>query len=84
MAHYRRKRSRINQNRGSTNDIKRLYADSNIRWAWWQNTPSHHHILYHTRPRRRQERQLEIAVMKGEDPENIIWPLSKKPHHYYW
>lgn len=82
MANFKRKRARINQGAGSVNDIKRKFTNSD--WRWWQNTPSSHNIMFHTRPRRRQERELEMRVLKGEDPENIAWPLDKKPHNYYW
>jgi hypothetical protein len=40
--------------------------------------------VFHTRPRRRRTKVCEIKVMKGFDPDAILWPLEKKPHIYYW
>ncbi len=40
---------------------------------------------YMTKPRRRESTRLCYSIIKGEDPENIAWPLgNKKPHIYYW
>lgn len=45
---------------------------------WWD-------VLFHTRPTRRRTKQMEIKLRKGQiDPENLCWPLPKKPHSYYW
>ena len=83
MANFKRKRSRILMGIGSTNDLKRQFKDS-ADWRWWKSTPSSHNILFHTRPRRREERRLEQLVLRGEDTENLNWPLDRKPHEYYW
>lgn len=45
--------------------------------AWWDRT-------FHTRPHRAKVRRLERKVMQGFDPDNIAWPLAKRPHIYYW
>jgi len=84
MAHHKRKRSRVLAGQGSSNDLKRRFKNSTQDWKWWQGTPSSHNILFHTRPQRREERRLEIEILKGADPDNIPWPLDKKPHSYYW
>lgn len=48
------------------------------RWpAWWD-------IVFHTRPQRRKEKELEKKVLSGADPDEIVWPVDKKPHHYFW
>jgi hypothetical protein len=45
---------------------------------WWT-------ILEHTRPRRARDRAMERKVLNGRvDADEAIWPLSKKPHIYYW
>jgi hypothetical protein len=42
-------------------------------------------ILYHTRPKRRENRALEKKIMKGSDADGIAWPVGNhKPHTYYW
>jgi hypothetical protein len=46
--------------------------------------PRWHDILFHTRPRRAGEKCLERKVLCGADPENLNWPLEKKPHRFYW
>lgn len=49
------------------------------------NTPSSWNICYHTRPRRAAEKRLAYAIRVGRvDPEEALWPVSKKPHIYYW
>jgi hypothetical protein len=45
--------------------------------AWWDRE-------FHTRPHRANTRRLEKKVMKGADPDEVVWPLAKKPHNYYW
>jgi len=46
--------------------------------AWWDR-------IFHTRPRRNQERMTLRAIVSGQlDPEEAVWPLPKKPHSYYW
>ena len=81
MANFKRKRSRIHMGIGSSNDLKRKLASED--WRWWQGTPSSHNILYHTRPRRREERRLERLVLRDADTDNMTWPLDRKPHEYY-
>lgn len=45
---------------------------------WWRK-------LHMSRPRRRENRRLCQLVMKGADPEALIFPLgNNKPHVYYW
>ena len=41
-------------------------------------------IQFHTRPRRRAEARCLNAIKQGSDPDNIAWPLEKKPHIYYY
>lgn len=46
--------------------------------GWWVNQ-------FMNRPKRRKNARLCHRIMKGNDPENIAWPLGNhKPHEYYW
>jgi hypothetical protein len=55
------------------------------QYSFLNNYPSAWDIQYHTRPRRAQEKHIARAILKGTiDPDEAIWPLSKKPHIYYW
>jgi len=46
--------------------------------AWWDRQ-------FHTRPRRAKERIVVRRILNGTlDPDGAVFPLSKKPHLYYW
>jgi hypothetical protein len=50
-----------------------------------QGYPHKWDIQCHSRPRRAQEKQMAKRLLKGAiDSEEANWPLSKKPHIYYW
>jgi hypothetical protein len=51
------------------------------RMSTW---PRWHDIVFHTRPRRAEERQILNLVINGEDPDGIAWSVGRKPHVYYW
>jgi hypothetical protein len=73
MAHYKRHHSRTSsQSHGSS------------RGYWLHHWPKWHDILFHNRPRRRREAGLLRRVIQGYDPDAIAWPVSRKPHAYYW
>lgn len=45
---------------------------------WWD-------LAFNTRPKRRENRVLEKKIIKGSDPDELVWPLGNhKPHTYYW
>jgi len=45
---------------------------------WWRK-------LHMTRPRRRANASCCMQIMKGNDPEGMVFPLgNRKPHVYYW
>lgn len=49
------------------------------------STPSWWISVSHTRPQRSQTRQLISKTMRLLDLEDTpLFPLAKKPHHYYW
>jgi hypothetical protein len=45
--------------------------------GWWNR-------LYHTQPKRIAANRLCDAIVKGREPETVMWPAKKKPTHYYW
>lgn len=81
MAHHKRKKARANQRTGSKNDLKRKFG---YDWYWLRDEPLWWDVIHHRRPTRRANKRCEVKIMKGEDPDNIAWPLYKKPHIYYW
>ena len=65
----------------STVDWGDRHRGRKYNWGY----PRWHDILFHNRPRRAAEKRQERRVLLGmEDLENNNWPLSKKPHQYYW
>jgi len=46
--------------------------------------PRSHDILLHTRPSRRAWRRVERQILRGIDHDDMVFPLDKKPHKYYW
>ena len=86
MANYKRKRSRVaGRNNGySAKGLEhRLELDAkDVRWL--RNWPRWYDKLHHTRPLRRAGKRMERDLLKGDDPDNLVWPLSRKPHHYFW
>lgn len=65
-----------------------IHQEYEYQMGWrtaMSNEPSHWHRQYSTRPRRAKERALAKKVVDGKvDYEDIVWPLHKKPHNYYW
>ncbi len=85
MANYKRKRPRtkdcgvsdykhIVRRRGGEQNVDKLYS----------SCPSGWNTMFHIRPARRKQRQLERAVLLDIDPDGIVWPVAKKPTIYYW
>lgn len=77
MANHQRRRPR-------TSSCGRTGGSRGHGGYWLRNWPKWWDVVYHTRPNRRRNRACEILVMQGVDPDQIAWPLSKKPHIYYW
>lgn len=71
MANYKRKRPRT----GPTHHgVTRM----------WQN-PRWHDIVFHSRPRRRRDREVTNAVQRGYlDADAATWAVEKRPQIYYW
>ena len=45
--------------------------------GWWNR-------MYHTQPRRIEANRLCHFIVRGQDPETVLWPARKRPIHYYW
>lgn len=85
MANFRRRRPRLRTRAHySGRELGRRYSHLSGRWAWLRHWPAWWDLQFHTRPRRGKIRALERRIMQGDDPDVIVWPLSKKPHTYYW
>lgn len=84
MAHYKRKRPRTTG--GQKRDKWKAKKFKSIgRYYWWMgNWPAWWDIVFHTRPHRRRAAAVTHAVLKGADADGANWPVSKKPHNYYW
>ena len=84
MANFRRTkpRSRTFPKRYDKWKAKKLEKTGYYWWmgswpAWWD-------IIYHRRPHRARTKALKRKLMAGVDPDNVVWPVPKKPHNYYW
>ncbi len=101
MANYKRKRARTFPRRPQRSDIsfRKKHDLKPIRVEWWEDDPVPRHlryswlgnwprwwdIVFHTRPKRRENRALEQKIMKGYDPDELVWPAGNhKRHTYYW
>lgn len=84
MANYKKRKSRVCMGRGSHNDLKRRFKDDTSRWLWWMGTPRYWRLTQMTRPKRRLEKKLLHDILRGADADDIAWPVTKKPHWYYW
>jgi hypothetical protein len=85
LAHYKRKRPRTSGGGYySRNGLKNRLGEQHDEWLWLHNWPRHWDKTFHTKPHRAAARALERKVMKGFDPDDMAWPLAKKPHIYYW
>jgi len=77
MAHFKRGKCR---HHSSPHVSKRSTGSQ-----WLSNWPRWWDIIHHTKPRRRAESKALRAVFREQvDPDNVAWPLDKKPHIYYW
>jgi len=85
VAHFKRKKSR-SQSSGyySRNALKHRLGNSYHDRLWLGNWPRHWDKVFHTKPARAKAARLETGVLRGEDPDNIVWPDRRRPHIYYW
>lgn len=55
------------------------------RWySWVSHNPAWFDREFHIRPHRSATRRLERAILMGDDPDGVVWPLRRKPTQYYW
>jgi len=75
MANFRRKKPRT-----------RTYGKGGSRGHWLSHWPAWWDRLFHTRPARHADHQLEKALVKGVvDPDEALPKFDgHKPHRYYW
>ncbi len=72
------------KDRDERGKIKRKYTGP-YSTCWLKNTPKWWIKLFMTRPKRRQNKAVCMAIMKGQDPDDLVYPLgNRKPHVYYW
>jgi hypothetical protein len=80
---HKRKRSRTRV-RGNRFDKWRAKEFGN-EYRWLNNWPAWWDIVFHRRPHRRRAMETTRAVLLGKiDADNATWPVSKKPHNYFW
>lgn len=52
---------------------------------WLRHWPKWWDVVFHNRPRRSRTRHEARKVLIDPDyADRALWPLSKKPHIYYW
>lgn len=82
---YKRKRPRTSSTCGKMerrriDDLKRrgCFFWMNSYPAWWDT-------VFHRRPERRAQARTAHAVLVGSlDADDVAWPVSHRPHRYYW
>jgi len=52
-------------------------------WRWLGNWPRWWDQMFHNRPRRAAERLALHRELRNPD-EDVLHPLDRKPHKYYW
>jgi hypothetical protein len=85
--HHKRKRARIRQRRGHFNQrlFDRRPQHEIAASTLLSQAPEFWDIIYHRRPRRRLERRFERqAKFDHANADAIPWPVSGKPHRYFW
>lgn len=72
------------KDRNEHGKIKRKYTGSYSTY-WLKHTPKWWVKMYMTRPKRRQNKAVCTAIIRGADPDDLVYPLgNRKPHLYYW
>ena len=85
MANYKRKRSRTSSRGRSLDKWQAKARDGYDSYGWLNNWPAWWDIVFHRRPHRRRAAQTTRRVLLGKvEADAAIWPVSKKPHNYYW
>jgi hypothetical protein len=75
IMNYKRKKPRI---KGTSNGKCCGGSRTGSAPSWWN-------IIFHSRPKRRRDKNNCVKVMHGHDQDGLIWDLgNRKPHNYYW
>ncbi len=82
MAHFKRGKCRTTGRK--KNYCIRVWRERFPAYCWWRWTPGHWDTVFHERPMRAATKRLETQVMKGADPDELLWPLHKKPQEWYF
>lgn len=69
--------------RDAKGKICRIYTGPSYH-VTWDHPPSWWVNLTMNRPRRREVAQLCRRVLRGTDPDELIWPLGNSKPHEYW
>ncbi len=70
--------------RDNSGKIRRDYTSPGTCY-WLDQCPKHWRHRTMTVPRRRRNKALCVAILKGADPYGVTGPLgNNKPHEYYW
>jgi hypothetical protein len=84
MANYKRGYPR-SVTRGYSYDKWKGKKRGDGRWYWMQHWPRWWDVCFHTRPTRRRANKVTHNVLLGKvEADEANWPLSRKPHKYYW
>ncbi len=62
----------------------RFHGRTTLSQSFLRSYPRWHDIVFHHRPHRQATKALARAVIRGDDPDAVSWPLRHKPHKYYW
>lgn len=72
------------KDRDERGKLKRKYTGPDST-NWLGHTPKWWVKLFMTRPKRRKNKAVCVAIIKGEDPDGMTFPLGNhRPHEYYW
>ena len=65
--------------------IRRKYTTRSTHFVHWSNAPSAWVNAYMNRPKRRSNKRLCERILRGADPDGVVFPVgNRKPHVYYW
>ena len=79
MAHYKRKRPRTVLGNGySRLGLSRRLGKDPDDVRWLGNWPRFHDITCQTRPTRHKSKALAFGILKGADPDDLVWPDGRK------
>ena len=85
MAHYKRNRPRsIGADVNRLKLITKRLERKGMVPRFIGSIPGAFNLIEHIKPKRRETKRLEHAVIRGMDPDGVVWPVAKKPHSYWY